>query len=221
MMKRVLPLSLFILLFAGCRFYYKEKAPSDSVELSKLTGVSYQIIDQEVFQPKCLSCHGISGGVNLENYSEVRKHLPAIERTALVEKTMPKNSSLTNRQRQILTAWLRAGAPENVGAESPPTPPEPLKPTFESIKAKIIDRRCVTCHTADGRASGVPLGTLQEILKSTRDLVLPGNPDESGLLIAIERVDKKRMPPPENADALLPEEIEVIRKWIEIGAPER
>ena len=214
---RILCFSLIVLTLSGCRFYYEEKTPQDPLDYSKLTNISYQTVNKEIFQPKCISCHGVSGGVNLESYAEVKKHLSAIERTVIVDKTMPKNGSLSNGQRELLAAWIRAGAPEN--PEPEPTP-EPLKPYFTSIKAKIIDRRCIVCHSTGGAASGVPLGTLKEILDSPRELVLPGNPDESGLIIAVERTDKKRMPPPENGNPLSQEEISVLRKWIENGAPE-
>ncbi|MBI3534524.1 MAG: hypothetical protein HY072_03420, partial [Deltaproteobacteria bacterium] len=82
------------------------------------------------------------------------------------------------------------------------------------------DKRCAVCHSTEDKAYGVPLWELQAMLESPREIVLPGNYEESGLFIAITRKDDKRMPPPELADALTSEEIETIRKWIEIGVPE-
>lgn len=216
-MKRFLCLSILIFTIAGCQFYYQEKAPSDPVDLSKLTNLSYQTVNREVFQPKCVSCHGVSGGVNLESYTEVKKHLSAIERTTVVDRTMPKNGSLSNRQRELLAAWIRDGAPEN---PQPEPEPEPLKPYFTSIKKELFDKRCISCHSPSGSASGVPLGSLKDILDSPRELVIPGNPDESGLIIAVERTDSKRMPPPEVGNQLSKEVISVLRQWIENGAPE-
>ncbi len=63
--------------------------------------------------------------------------------------------------------------------------------------------------------------TRKDLLDSPRDLVLPGDPDESGLVIAVSRTDAKRMPPPSTGKPPLADaEIAVIRQWIMSGAPE-
>lgn len=206
--------SLFLV--SGCQFYYEEK--QKNISLPDLSTISYSMVNEKIFTSRCISCHGNSGGVNLESYTSIKKHLPAIERTALIEKTMPKNGSLTPSEIALLSAWIKAGAPENPQA---PIPEEPLKPNFESIKKKIIDKRCIACHSSGGKASGVPLTSLKEILDSPREIVLPNNPDESGLIIAVERMDSKRMPPPETENPLSQDEIAILRQWIELGAPEK
>jgi hypothetical protein len=51
------------------------------------------------------------------------------------------------------------------------------------------------------------------------ELVLPGNPDESGLVIAVERTDEKRMPLAKSGfSPLTPDEMTAIRNWIANGA---
>ena len=207
-----------LLLLSGCQLYYKEKPQEGFLLPVDLSTISYQMVSQNIFSSRCISCHGNSGGVNLESYSSVKQHLAAIEATALITKTMPKNGSLTPSEAALLSAWIRAGALEN---PQMPIPEEPLEPTFISIKKKIIDKRCIGCHSVGGKASGVPFTSLKEILDSPREIVLPGNPDESGLIIAVERMDNKKMPPPEIGKSLTQEEIEVLRQWIEIGAPEK
>lgn len=209
---------------SACGFR-KEKPPKEdfstlSTDPSK---VSYQMVHRRVLAPKCISCHGTSGGVNLESYPAVKQHLAGVERTALRDKTMPKNGSLSSAEAALLEAWIKAGAPENPGVGGPdpePTPPpnqDPLEPTFVSIRKNIFDNRCMSCHSAGGQASGVPLQTLKDLIDSPRELVLPGNPTESGLYIAVTRSDSKRMPP---GGSLADDEIAVIKKWIEIGAPQ-
>ena len=93
-----------------------------------------------------------------------------------------------------------------------------LKPTFDSIYQYIFARRCVSCHSLGKPAHQVLLDRTS-LLTSPLDLVIPENPDESGLVIAIERNDDKRMPPPEGkVSPLKPQEIDVIRTWILNGA---
>jgi hypothetical protein len=94
----------------------------------------------------------------------------------------------------------------------------PVGATFDSIKANVFSSKCLACHQPDGSARNVPLETREDLLASTRDLVLPGNPDESGLVIAIERLDRKRMPPVGTGLPLNPEEAQAIRLWIRNGA---
>jgi mono/diheme cytochrome c family protein len=181
--------------------------------------LTYALMREKVFAPRCIACHGNSGGINLESYSMIKENLNWILIATLVEHTMPKNGSLTPNESELLTLWVKAGAPETASGTPPPVE-EPLQPTFTSIKKKIFDLRCISCHKAGGAALGVPLQTRKDLLDSPRDLVLPGNPDESGLLIALTRKDSKRMPPPTTASSLSDAELGVVRKWISDGAKE-
>ncbi|MBI3535303.1 MAG: hypothetical protein HY072_07440, partial [Deltaproteobacteria bacterium] len=104
---------------------------------------SYQMVHEKVFAVHCIFCHGNAGGVNLESYINVKKNLSAIENVTLVVKTMPKNGVLTTSESTLLSAWIKAGAPENIAVVSQAvTLDEPLKPSFNSIKEHIIDKRC-------------------------------------------------------------------------------
>lgn len=94
----------------------------------------------------------------------------------------------------------------------------PLEPKFSSLRRRIFERRCTGCHSSGGTAEKVPLINLKELLASPRELVIPGNVEESGLLIALQRNDDKRMPPPERGSPLNADEIQTIRDWIAQGA---
>jgi hypothetical protein len=98
-----------------------------------------------------------------------------------------------------------------------------LSPNFDSIKKDIfIGRGCMDCHGKAPVLERLPLHDYRLVMNSPHDLVLPGNPTESGLLIAVTRNDKKRMPPPNKPKykPLTPAEVNVIRQWIKLGAPE-
>lgn len=208
----------------SCEFRKEKNGTDPLVDQGILGRVSYNQVRERVFVPYCTSCHGSLGGVNLESYEAVIRNLPAVNRRALVERTMPKGGSLPTQESVLLATWIEAGAPESVPGsgqpEASPTPMPPMIPTYASIKQHIIDLRCVGCHRTSGAAAGVPLATFRELLDSPRELVLPQNPDESGLVIAISRDDAKRMPPPSAGGALTAEEIQTIRTWIQNGAPE-
>jgi hypothetical protein len=114
-----------------------------------------------------------------------------------------------------------------------PTPD--LSPTFASIRRDIFQTTdlagrtsCVTCHRPQGGtplnlqddpyAALVGVGSRQ---KAGAILVVPGDPDASYLIHKLEgssNIVQLRMPrngPP----YLTPGQITVIRRWIEIGAP--
>jgi hypothetical protein len=94
----------------------------------------------------------------------------------------------------------------------------PLEPSFASIRSRILVTRCLKCHGAGGEVERIPLDPLQALLDSPRELVIPGNSVDSGLLLALQRQDDKRMPPPAEGAPLSPAEISTIARWIDEGA---
>ncbi len=212
-------------------------SPAPSPEPDR--GLFYQLVRRRIFLPSCVKCHGNSGGVNLETYSAIKGRLSDIERVTTRARTMPPTGPLPDAEIQLLSAWILAGAPGDDTTSSPsprpsptpippgpspspspsPAPDEPLTPTFTSIRKNIFQNRCLVCHTHGQPDSKVPLGSRDELLNSPRELVIPGNPDESGLMIAVSRSDSKRMPPPDSGlPPLLAHEIATIRRWIAEGA---
>lgn len=94
----------------------------------------------------------------------------------------------------------------------------PVAPTFEEINKSVFQKTCIKCHNPTGTGKRVPLDR-EGLLNSPLELVIPGNADESGLIISLERADKKRMPPiKDRYYAIRPEVIAVIRQWIDQGA---
>ena len=115
------------------------------------------------------------------------------------------------------------------------TGPSPnLTVSFASIRAEIIDTTdsagrsaCVSCHNPQGRTpmnlQADPYAALVNVQSRGRPgetLVIPGNPNDSYLIRKLEgrNITGVRMPfsgPPYLTDG----QIRVIRRWIEIGAP--
>ncbi len=185
--------------------------------------VSFNELFIKVLEPKCIGCHGSSANVNLESIAEVRKHLVQIKRSVLVTQTMPKAPflPLSDSELELVSAWVKAGGPERpINGELAPDL-SPLEPTFASIYQKIIAPRCIACHRAGGEAPRVLLNTVAELIDSPLEIVLPGNPDESGFMLVIQPGARKKMPPLKSAIGPLDsQEIDAVRAWIAAGAKE-
>lgn len=204
--------------------YRKEKGQPGSYNLQS---VSYKDVYSHIFVPKCLGCHsqgGGDGGVNLVSFQSIKLYLPDIERVAIKEMSMPPGGPLSVNERELLSAWIKAGAPEISTGQGPaaippgPVPAIPLAPNFESLKANIFQQKCMGCHFTGGPIVDILFDKEEDLLNSPRDLVLPGDAASSTLYIAVSRTDGKRMPPPPPLSqwpALNPEEIAMIKKWID------
>jgi uncharacterized membrane protein len=65
----------------------------------------------------------------------------------------------------------------------------------------------------------VPLETINDLINSPLDIVIPNNPEESGLFILIQEGVRGKMPPINSGiTPVTPEEIAVIKEWINQGA---
>lgn len=84
--------------------------------------VSYAMVRDQIFTPRCIGCHGSSGGVNLETYSGVKSVEARIDQTVYVKKTMPKSGGpLSTEQLGMLRVWLDDGSPDVVARVPYPT----------------------------------------------------------------------------------------------------
>ena len=110
-----------------------------------------------------------------------------------------------------------------------PTPN--LQPTFSSIQSEIFTPRCAGCHTDVGRPAPMGLvlvdgrayGNLVGVPARGRTglvRVVPGDPENSYLIHKVEGrggISGQRMP--FNGTPLTDGQILVMRRWIELGAP--
>jgi hypothetical protein len=88
----------------------------------------------------------------------------------------------------------------------------------------LLSDNCFQCHGPDeeDRYGGFRLD-LQESALGEADSgerpIVPGDPDASEVMLRITADDDMQMPPPDSNKSLTPEEIGLIRQWIEQGAP--
>lgn len=92
----------------------------------------YNTLRSQIFASQCISCHGSSGGVNLETYSSAVAAASLIRNAVVVSKAMPPSGPLGDTDIQAIQAWLDGGTPENdvVG-----TTPSSTTPTLTATQA--------------------------------------------------------------------------------------
>ena len=91
---------------------------------------------------------------------------------------------------------------------------------FERQVLPILTTRCFECHDARKQTAGLRLDARSRAFaggESGLASIVPGQPDESELILRVESQEEfERMPP--KGPPLTPEEIGVLRLWIEQGA---
>src|SRR5258705_802075 len=94
------------------------------------------------------------------------------------------------------------------------------KATYSQVRA-IFAQHCLSCHDSKEQEGSLILETHQSLLKGgdSGAVIVPGKSAESLLVQQIEHTKKPFMPPPKKGDKLSPQEIALIRAWIDAGAP--
>jgi uncharacterized membrane protein len=218
------------LIFLSCNYKIVKNNFSKNIVIddSLIGTVSYAQIKKEVFETKCISCHGNSGGVNLESYPATIQYLAEINSTVFKQHTMPKSPypRLTKKEYELLKAWIIAGGPEfsiNGGPsdeEDEESPLPSIEPSYESIQRNVLDKKCVICHTVNGDAEDLPLVSKDDLLYSSfENLVVPGDPKGSRLMQVLEDYSRRFMPPRRSGiSPVTVEEKNAIQVWIQNGA---
>ena len=106
--------------------------------------------------------------------------------------------------------------------------PSVAPPDFATEVRPILADNCVVCHGPDeaARESGLRLdrpggadadGWLTDLGGSAA--VVPGDPEASELIRRVRADGRRRMPPRSHSEPLSEDEIDVLTRWIEAGAP--
>ncbi len=90
-------------------------------------------------------------------------------------------------------------------------------PQFGKDVAPILRDHCIKCHGAEARKGGLDLRTVASMTQGgdTGKAIVPGKSGES---LVIEQVVSGNMPPGKNPK-LTGDEIAIVRRWIDAGAP--
>jgi len=198
---------------------------------------------------KCHNPKALKGELDLSSLAGILKggeSGPAVlagkpEKSPLFEKVhngeMPpsKKDALSKDQIHQIEQWIAGGAkssrtntPHYKNGDNSNTPG-----SSDSAKASgpnqhdiipIMLRRCTVCHGPFRKDAGLDLRTKASMLKGGKSgpAINPGKPEESRL---IQKIRSGQMPPNDRlVEASIkqpdPVEIDLIAKWIELGAPE-
>ncbi len=119
--------------------------------------------------------------------------------------------------------WSQAAEPK---ANPNPVPGQKARSVgFAREVRPILSDHCFTCHGPDTKArkAGLRLDTQEGAFGETESgvhAVVPGKPAESELIARIESKDPDEVMPPRSLHRpLAPEQVAVLRRWIEQGAP--
>lgn len=80
---------------------------------------TFTYINANILQPKCVSCHGTSGGYSYANYTAtLRSVVPGNPNASLLytetaSGSMPKRTRLTTQEVDLIRSWIQAGALNN------------------------------------------------------------------------------------------------------------
>jgi hypothetical protein len=85
----------------------------------------------------------------------------------------------------------------------------------------LLHNRCSSCHGALAQKAKLRLDTAALIRKGGRSgpVIIPGKSGESLVIDAVLGRDRPRMPPEKEGAALTPEQVALLKDWIDQGAP--
>src|SRR5689334_5841531 len=99
------------------------------------------------------------------------------------------------------------------------------KADFQRDIRPILSQNCFLCHGPDekDRKSGLRLDIREEALKPAKSgakAIVPGDAEKSELMVRVNHSDPdEKMPPVKSGKKLSEREINLLRLWIEDGAP--
>ncbi len=92
-------------------------------------------------------------------------------------------------------------------------------PDFGKQIAPIFNKYCTACHNPDDLEGKLSLATYDELLKGgKRGQAISAGHSNQSLLIRMLTGEAKPVMPPEDNERPKPEEIELLKKWIDAGA---
>lgn len=201
-----------------------------------------------ILQSSCVACHGperdegqlrldsevailrggISGKVIIPGNSQesllVKRLLGASEAPR-----MPLGGDpLSTEKIALIRAWidqgsLTSGPPNDSQAAGGPFVFHPAADSasvaFASQIRPILAARCYQCHGPDVQQNGLRLDSVEGILAGSANarVVIPGDSQKSHLVRRLLGLERPQMP--YGAPPLSTEEIELVRKWVDEGAP--
>ncbi len=184
-------LGLVVVSSVACTAQYQKLQPdsggAESESGSSMGGGSsvsagvpgFDEIYEQVLRKDCLSCHSTKLPL-LRTYEETVANLEGILQTVVIDKSMPQRKSLSLTKITLVQRWIDAGAPREAvpaaGSELTPTPVPTTEPSstpisslerpvrFATLKEKVLEESCNSCHSEGGEAETVPMTTYDDFI---------------------------------------------------------
>lgn len=133
--------------------------------------------------------------------------------------TMTKNIAIALGG-AILALTLGHGA---LAADTSKLPPAAKKAgvTFASDIKPLFDRSCIKCHGPEKQKGGLRFDSLENLQKSKKKVVKAGASAQSMVVLSVAGMapkEEENMPPAGKAPPFTPEEVGLLRAWIDQGA---
>ncbi len=201
-----------------------------------------------IFKVSCNACHGAEkqeGHLRLDSDAAVleggvsgKAVIPGNSKDSLLVKRLRGSSDgpgmplgadpLPADRIKLIRDWIDHGSfamGESINSKAAPQPeaahPEAPReyPLFAGKIRPILAGHCYQCHGPDVQQNELRVDSLVSILKGSANgkVVVPGNSDHSPLLRRLLGLDRPRMP--YGSPPLSENEINLIREWINLGAP--
>src|SRR5262249_36087550 len=145
-----------------------------------------------------------------------------------------KSTQPSDKETALLRAWVKAGAvddskPKTGAAEADALfltsvesqePASKDAPSYAKHVRPFFVKYCVECHNAKNDKRGLNLETYKSLGEGSDlgPVIAAGKPDESKLVLSLEKKEKPHMPPKEAKRFPTKEEIAQVRAWVAAGA---
>src|SRR5262249_2098156 len=85
----------------------------------------------------------------------------------------------------------------------------------------ILKSQCFKCHSPEEKRANLDMTNYGSLMRGSTSgpVIVKGDPDESLLYLLVTHQEEPRMPP--GSPKMPDDRLEVIRRWIAAGAPER
>lgn len=221
--KIALILGCMLMTYQNCAYIGQEQLGGEAGQFASSSSkqAALEARALAILKGKCVSCHNVNspgGGISYIadiNALKFNRYIipgePQLSQLydSVAKSRMPMGSSLTQEEIQAIYDWIYEGMTPGVIGVTPPAVTV-LEAKFASINSKILQPKCLGCHSSANSQGGVNVQTYQAVM----NLVQPGNPAASGLY---DSTLKNRMP--KNGTMLTGQELKVISDWIIAGAP--
>lgn len=233
-MKNALIIASMLAVLVGCNEKIDKAPPEEGAVIpTSLCGPGdFETIKSLVLATRCNTCHDrhLARGVDLTTYTGVKASLGKVDEQ-LRRRAMPVGRPLPRAEEELVLKWIEGGAPEVISDETrkkcdqtnqpPPVVLKPLAPNYESIKDKILEGKCLSCHQP-GKSGELYDFSSYAGVQFSSDLFDVSMPEASPFIKAVVKEGRGSMPPPRSGIArVTPEEVQVLMEWIRLGLPER